>query len=450
MNLFRNSLTAVALVALAVLLCAPVAEASRSGLPAAYEPALDAPATPDQVLEAALSDPPERLRLFEDLRLPERPLELVEARKTASGPSTFGLGLNVSQTGGLGWNCGGLSFQGLWTDPVTGISYARNRWYDARTASWLSEDPMGAVDSPNLYAFVGWGPHVNTDPMGLRMPTEHDNRMRRRIANDITQFDTAWAESGTATATVINTTARANYLTLETEYVAIAESLTATNEEEYRRIRGRLVAELRDFDAAVVEADRDDVIEHPGGGAWGRGPYYTVFTKIDAVALRQSMDIINAAGTPQAAANILYVAQRILPSHQAATAPQQAHEALGAEDGINEGDVAFGLTRDERERLVRHRPSRYRRGVVEEVWENAQDDEGRVFDPNTGEELFWDRSTNRNDQWDMGHRRGQSYDQLRQQFLDGEISRKEYLDKYHDPESYQPEAPSPNRGRRFD
>ncbi|MCP4897523.1 MAG: hypothetical protein GY906_11175, partial [bacterium] len=27
-----------------------------------------------------------------------------------------------------------LLFQGLWTDPVTGLSYARNRWYDARNA----------------------------------------------------------------------------------------------------------------------------------------------------------------------------------------------------------------------------------------------------------------------------------------------------------------------------
>ncbi len=62
-----------------------------------------------------------------------------------------------------GQNC---LFQGLWTDPVTGIAYARNRWYDARTASWLSEDSMGAIDSPNLYAFVGWGPHALTDPMG--------------------------------------------------------------------------------------------------------------------------------------------------------------------------------------------------------------------------------------------------------------------------------------------
>jgi len=59
------------------------------------------------------------------------------------------------------------TFQGLWTDPVTGIAYARNRWYDARTASWLSEDSLGAIDSSNLYAFVGWGPHAGRDPMGL-------------------------------------------------------------------------------------------------------------------------------------------------------------------------------------------------------------------------------------------------------------------------------------------
>jgi RHS repeat-associated protein len=60
-----------------------------------------------------------------------------------------------------------VSFQGLWHDPTTGLAYARNRWYDARTASWLSEDPLGPVDSPNLYAFVAWGPHLYRDPFGL-------------------------------------------------------------------------------------------------------------------------------------------------------------------------------------------------------------------------------------------------------------------------------------------
>jgi len=34
--------------------------------------------------------------------------------------------------------------------------------------SWLSEDPLGDVDSPNLYAYVGWRPHERTDPLGLQ------------------------------------------------------------------------------------------------------------------------------------------------------------------------------------------------------------------------------------------------------------------------------------------
>ena len=61
----------------------------------------------------------------------------------------------------------GELFEGLWTDPVTGLNYARARWYDSRNGSWLSEDPAGTVDSPNIYAFVGWQPNMQLDPMGL-------------------------------------------------------------------------------------------------------------------------------------------------------------------------------------------------------------------------------------------------------------------------------------------
>ena len=65
-------------------------------------------------------------------------------------------------------------FQGLWTDPVTGIAYARARWYDPRNATWLSEDPARDADSPNLYAFVGWRPHMHTDPRGEALDTAID------------------------------------------------------------------------------------------------------------------------------------------------------------------------------------------------------------------------------------------------------------------------------------
>ena len=35
------------------------------------------------------------------------------------------------------------------------------------TVGWLSQDPMGDKDSPNLYGFVGMRPHEKTDPLGL-------------------------------------------------------------------------------------------------------------------------------------------------------------------------------------------------------------------------------------------------------------------------------------------
>lgn len=57
-------------------------------------------------------------------------------------------------------------FQGLWTDPVTGVNFARTRWYDPRNAVWLCEDPLLTIDSPNLYAFVGWQPSIQVDPLG--------------------------------------------------------------------------------------------------------------------------------------------------------------------------------------------------------------------------------------------------------------------------------------------
>jgi RHS repeat-associated protein len=160
---------AAAFVFLTAILAAPATEATRT-LPALAEPAQEPQRATLEVLEDAIPDPhrnaEKRLRLFEDLSWPTHPLELVQISKTASGVFDLGLDCNVLEKGGLSQDCDSPSFQGLWHDPTTGLAYARNRWYDARTASWLSEDPLGPVDSPNLYAFVAWGPHMGRDPMG--------------------------------------------------------------------------------------------------------------------------------------------------------------------------------------------------------------------------------------------------------------------------------------------
>jgi RHS repeat-associated protein len=160
---------AAAFALCAAILAAPAAEATRT-LPALAEPAQATQRATLDALEDATPKPPiepeKRLRLFEDLSWPTHPLELVQISKTASGVFDLGLDCNILKKGGLSQECGSPSFQGLWHDPTTGLAYARNRWYDARTASWLSEDPLGPVDSPNLYAFVAWGPHAARDPLG--------------------------------------------------------------------------------------------------------------------------------------------------------------------------------------------------------------------------------------------------------------------------------------------
>ena len=79
-------------------------------------------------------------------------------------------------------------YQGLWTDPVTGIAYARARWYDSRNATWLSEDPLGDVDSPNLYAFCSHNPHMRRDPLGLAGYVAGPDGMREQSASEFYQM----------------------------------------------------------------------------------------------------------------------------------------------------------------------------------------------------------------------------------------------------------------------
>ena len=100
---------------------------------------------------------------------------------------------------------------------------------------------------------------------------------------------------------------------------------------------------------------------------------------------------------------------------------------------------------------LKSRPG-YAKNQIEQVWNNAASGHplGKVFDRNTGEELSWDRDLPRNGQWDMGHRRGMEYRSLHQDYVDGQISKEQFLDKYRDPAKYRPESPSANRSRRYE
>jgi len=51
-------------------------------------------------------------------------------------------------------------------DP-TGLLWEHFRYRDLESGVWLSRDPSGFVDGPNLYAYVRQNPWSSFDPFGL-------------------------------------------------------------------------------------------------------------------------------------------------------------------------------------------------------------------------------------------------------------------------------------------
>ena len=95
------------------------------------------------------------------------------------------------------------------------------------------------------------------------------------------------------------------------------------------------------------------------------------------------------------------------------------------------------------------RPS-FRKGVVEEVWENAKGPDGLVRDPNTGEVINWTPGESRKGVWDMGHIPEAKYSEMHEAYMNGELTTKEFVDWYNDPANYRPELPSKNRSHKYE
>ncbi|MEZ0539512.1 GH-E family nuclease [Fibrella arboris] len=98
---------------------------------------------------------------------------------------------------------------------------------------------------------------------------------------------------------------------------------------------------------------------------------------------------------------------------------------------------------------AKSRPT-YGKNQVDDTFENARQPDGKVYDPNTGEEISWDKSRSRNGQWDMGHKPGREYRKLHKDYIDGKITKDEFLNIYRDPRNYQPELPKNNRSHKYE
>jgi RHS repeat-associated protein len=59
------------------------------------------------------------------------------------------------------------AYTGREYDPEIGLYYYRNRYYDPRIGRFITQDPLGMVDGPNLYTYVNNNPVNWVDPWGL-------------------------------------------------------------------------------------------------------------------------------------------------------------------------------------------------------------------------------------------------------------------------------------------
>lgn len=88
------------------------------------------------------------------------------------------------------------------------------------------------------------------------------------------------------------------------------------------------------------------------------------------------------------------------------------------------------------------RPTHWRSGMREEVWESAKDEHGRVRDPVSG------RYMSKEQPWDMGHKPGYEFHKHQQDARERGISRSEFLDEYYVADHYRPELPSSNQSHK--
>ncbi|MBN2312000.1 MAG: RHS repeat-associated core domain-containing protein [Candidatus Hydrogenedentes bacterium] len=77
---------------------------------------------------------------------------------------------------GVAMSALGGSFTGKPWDATAQLYYFPYRYYSPDAARWLTRDPLGMVDGPNLYAYTNGGPIDRYDPLGLDFQICYEER----------------------------------------------------------------------------------------------------------------------------------------------------------------------------------------------------------------------------------------------------------------------------------
>ena len=89
-----------------------------------------------------------------------------------------------------------VGYTGHRNDAAGNLSLTLYRAYDADLGRWLSEDPIGMPDGPNMYAYVENRVAIWNDPLGLESCCDQLKRRRQRINEILDQIESGREPSG--------------------------------------------------------------------------------------------------------------------------------------------------------------------------------------------------------------------------------------------------------------
>ncbi len=91
------------------------------------------------------------------------------------------------------------AFAGRTWDNDAGLYYNRARWYAPDTGRFISEDPIGFGDGPNVYRYAGNNPVTFVDPSGLAIASPLNGLAGGFGGNVVSTIGNAFTEVGRTT-----------------------------------------------------------------------------------------------------------------------------------------------------------------------------------------------------------------------------------------------------------
>jgi len=168
------------------------------------------------------------------------------------------------------------------------------------TVGWLSQDPMGDVDSPNLYGFVGARPHEKTDPLGL---------------------EASLSNNGTIVIADVHTG----------RIRRISPAEIAANGDEVRAALG--------LEAGLDPREADAMMKRAGGGVWTNNAKVTALSKGVSEEVNRELRFVAKTYAVTAGATVAGVAAGALGAGALVTGAVSGVGGLATSDVI-EGHVS--------------------------------------------------------------------------------------------------------------